>query len=301
MTKAVEIKTMKLYHHLERIERRLKHAAASKDVELVPEKTSGDDSIDPEVLGTLDSLHFYGDEPIQAVQKLLGQVRETRGVSDAAAQRVLDIGTGFGGTARLLAHRTGVQVDALELQPDLSDTGRELTRRCGLERQVTHLTGDFLVRPVTHERYDVIVGLLCFLHIGQWRELFTRCCQSLQPGGVLYVEDFFRRNDEADFNDEEKRILREDVYCVELCVQAELQALIQECGLEVVQFEDVTTKWLPYVTKRAENYEANLEKHIMLDGEATAKGLNHFYKSVADIFTRGNLGGYTLVARRPLP
>jgi hypothetical protein len=54
MTKHEEIKTIKLYLHPDRIERGLKELGyTSKGVQ-----------VDPEKLATLNSLHFFGDEPI---------------------------------------------------------------------------------------------------------------------------------------------------------------------------------------------------------------------------------------------
>jgi len=64
---------------------------------------------------------------------------------------------------------------ALEQQPDLSAASRELTRCCRLDEQVKHLTGDFLALPVQLNEYDAVVGLLCFLHVGNWLPLFQRC------------------------------------------------------------------------------------------------------------------------------
>jgi sarcosine/dimethylglycine N-methyltransferase len=297
MTKHEEIKTMKLYHHLDRIERRLQLAnktSSSNSPELPTPDSTNKSPLDPELLGTLDTLHFFGDEPIQKIQQLITLQRQI--AQDTV--HVLDIGTGYGGSARLLAHRTGCHVDALELQPDLSAVAQQLTARCALDNRVTHLTGDFLLRQVATERYNVIVGLLCFLHIGQWQELFARCLQSLAPGGVLYVEDFFQRGDT--FSQREKEILKDDVYCAELGTKQQLQAALEAAGFTDVQFEDVTEKWTPYVTVRAETFRADLATHIEADGEDTARALDHFYTSVADVFAMGNLGGYTLKARRPL-
>ncbi|KAH7484187.1 hypothetical protein PRIC1_003491 [Phytophthora ramorum] len=280
MAKYQEIKTMKLYHHLDRIERRLKELGY----------TSKDDQVDPEQLGTLDSLHFFGDEPIRNIVELLA---ETSG-----EKKVLDIGTGFGGTARLLAHRSGCNVHALELQPDLNDAAKELTRRCGLENQITHLSGDFLELPVLHHEYDAVVGLLCFLHIGNWRQLFQRCFDSLKPGGVLYVDDFFLRSEKLTVEDE--HTLKEDVYCAGLLRQEEILAVLSACGFKRPSIQDVTTKWQPYLSDRAAQYHAALETHIARDGVAAARGLDQFYTSVARLFGAGNVGGYTLVVRKPL-
>lgn len=279
MTKQEEIKTMQLYRHLDRIERRLRELGyTSKDVQ-----------VDPEQLGALDSLHFFGDEPIRHIAKLLADNPEDK--------RVLDIGTGYGGTARLLAHRCGCKVDALELQPDLSEAGRELTRRCGLDNHVTHLNGDFLELPILKKEYDTVVGLLCFLHIGHWRQLFQKCFDSLKPGGFLYVDDFFVRGEEL--TNEDKVTLKQDVYCADLLRQEEIREVLSECGFEKIDWQDVTTKWLPYLTDRAFQYHAALASHIARDGEAAARDLDHFYASVARVFQAGNVGGYTLIVRKP--
>ncbi|GLE04953.1 hypothetical protein PINS_up013934 [Pythium insidiosum] len=285
---------MKLYEHLDRLERRLKAAGSA-----LPDSSS-DALLDPELLASVDCLHYMGDEPIRAIQQLISDAatRHDKQPDPADNVRVLDLGTGYGGTARLLAHRTQCHVDALELQPDLSMIAEEMTRRCGLSAYVTHMTGDFLQSPVADEKYDVIVGLLSFMHIGQWRELFSRCFQSLKPGGVLYVEDFFRRG--ASFSEEELRILREETYCADLLSRDEMLKLLKDdIGFDAVQFDDMTDTWTPYLAARAKKFADHLDHHIEVDGEATAKSLNHFYQSVADVFSRGNLGGYRLAVRRP--
>ncbi|KAG2788361.1 hypothetical protein JG687_00015669 [Phytophthora cactorum] len=280
MIKHEEIKTMQLYRHLDRIDRRLKELGY----------TSKDAPVDPEQLGMLDSLHFFGDEPICHIVKLLDETLEEK--------KVLDIGTGFGGTARLLAHRSGCKVDALELQPDLSEAGRELTRRCGLSDHVTHLNGDFLELPLQENGYDAVVGLLCFLHIGHWRQLFQRCYDSLKPGGFLYVDDFFHRGESL--TNEDELTLKQDIYCADLLRQDEIRAVLKACGFEKLDFQDVTIKWRPYVSDRATQYHAALETHIARDGEAAAHDLDHFYTRVARLFRAGNVGGYTLIVRKPL-
>lgn len=287
-----EIKTMKLYHHVERIERRLRGLGYSNQ---------RDERVDPERLGTMDSLHFFGDEPIQRILQLINGGKDTSVDpidNTSAAKKVLDIGTGYGGTARLLAHRSGCHVDALELQPDLSAAGQHLTHRCGLDALITHKTGDFLQLSVAQGEYDVVVGLLCFLHIGNWPQLFQRCFDSLKAGGVMYVEDFFQRGQA--FTDQDTAILKNDIYCSTLCTREQLMALLEKCGFEEIDFQDVTPKWTPYVVSRHIAYHTELENHIAHDGRSVVEALDHFYASVATVFQAGNLGGFTLVVRKPI-
>lgn len=290
--KEQEIKTMKLYHHVDRIERRLQDLGYSL--------SNQSEHIDPERLGTMDSLHFFGDEPIRRILRLIsnGDGASASDNESEDAKKVLDIGTGYGGTARLLAHRSGCHVDALELQPDLSEAGKHLTRKCGLEQLISHKTGDFLQLPLLANEYDVVVGLLCFLHIDNWSQLFQRCYDSLKEGGVMYVEDFFLRG--LQLTDEEKTVLRSDIYCPQLYRREELVTILKKCGFASIDFQDVTAKWAPYVVNRHVTYHAALDTHIAYDGKSVAEALDHFYSSVAKVFQGGNLGGFTLVVRKPV-
>ncbi|KAF1330497.1 Sterol 24-c-methyltransferase, partial [Globisporangium splendens] len=285
-----EIKTMKLYHHVDRIERRLQDLGYSL--------SNQSELVDPERLGTVDSLHFFGDEPIQRILQLINASSGSNQDDANETMKVLDIGTGYGGTARLLAHRSGCRVDALELQPDLSAAGAHLTRKCGLDMLIVHKTGDFMRLPLVENEYDVVVGLLCFMHIGNWPQLFQRCYASLKAGGVMYVEDFFLRSQEL--TQDEHILLENDVCCSQLYKKDELMAVLTTCGFESIEFQDVTAKWVPYVVNRSVTYHANLQTHIASDGKNVAEDLDHFYASVAKVFQGNNLGGFTLVVRKPL-
>lgn len=297
MTETLEpheaIKTMKLYHDLERIERRLRHELGVDIRVAGGDKTSDEaDALDPEVLARVDSLHFYDDEPVRHILKLLEDVPP----SQDDARLVLDVSTGYGGTARLLAHRSGCDVHALELQPDMLAVGQALTRRCRLDNQVTHVLGNVLdpPPPLLDSRYDAVVGLLSFLHIGNWDTLFARCNESLRPGGFLFVEDFYLCGMKLPHEDAE--ILRNDIYCSSLLREDELREVLAKSGFRRFEIRDLTAQWTPYVVQRAEKYSAQLKQHIARDGEQVARGLDRFYASVARIFQLGNVGGYALVS-----
>jgi cyclopropane fatty-acyl-phospholipid synthase-like methyltransferase len=151
--------------------------------------------------------------------------------------------------------------------------------------------------PLVDNEYDVVVGLLCFMHIGNWPQLFRRCFASLKAGGVMYVEDFFLRGPEL--TEHERTLLKDDVYCSQLYKKDELVALLTKCGFESIEFQDVTAKWVPYVVNRSVTYHANLQTHIASDGKHVAEGLDHFYASVAKVFQGDNLGGFMLAVRKP--
>lgn len=290
------IKTMKLYHELERIERRLLHELGV-DVRLSSGGNSGWEDghqpLDPELLARVDSLHFLDDEPVRRILELL---EASPPLQDDDGQLVLDVGTGYGGTARLLAHRSGCGVHALELQPDMLAVGQALTQRCRLDDKVLHVLGNVLDPPpqLLEARYDAVVGLLSFLHIGSWDALFARCFASLRSGGFLFVEDFYQRG--LTLPEEDAEALRSDIYCSSLLRLDELREVLAKSGFRRVELRDLTAQWTPYVARRADTYRAQLKQHVARDGEQLAYGLDHFYASVARVFQRGHVGGYALVA-----
>ena len=77
---------------------------------------------------------------------------------------VLDVGSGLGGPARYLAHKTGCLVTAIELQDDLHREAENLTQRCNLQQKLKHITGDFLQMDLGGYSYQARVFLLISWH-----------------------------------------------------------------------------------------------------------------------------------------
>eukprot|EP00568_Trieres_chinensis_P001719 CAMPEP_0183304082 /NCGR_PEP_ID=MMETSP0160_2-20130417/9296_1 /TAXON_ID=2839 ORGANISM="Odontella Sinensis, Strain Grunow 1884" /NCGR_SAMPLE_ID=MMETSP0160_2 /ASSEMBLY_ACC=CAM_ASM_000250 /LENGTH=150 /DNA_ID=CAMNT_0025467071 /DNA_START=77 /DNA_END=525 /DNA_ORIENTATION=- len=138
-----EIKTMKLYSSVERIENELR----KRGIELLPNGDGGiggDSSsssstfvpLDPKSISSVDSMHYEGDDAVYSCI-------ERANVGPASV--LLDVGSGFGGPARVLAERTGCDVVALEMQGDVHETAEKLTASCDLgDGTVRHVRGDFL-------------------------------------------------------------------------------------------------------------------------------------------------------------
>ncbi len=158
-----ELKSMPLYRDVDRIYAEL--AAAGLD---------NDDKLVASDLAAFDQYHYHGTDAVDvAIASLDIQ-------SDDC---VLEIGSGIGGPARHIANTTGAKVVALELQPDLNKTARDLTRRCGLSERIEHVCGDVLEYSPGDLQFDVIVSWLAFFHIEQRQELLARCKNYLKPSG----------------------------------------------------------------------------------------------------------------------
>src|SRR6185295_17473529 len=88
-----------------------------------------EDGADParptfESLAPYDQFHGRG---LEATEEAAGVVRV------AAADRLLDVGSGIGGPARYMARRFGCHVTGIDLTAEFCDVARHLTRLLGFE------------------------------------------------------------------------------------------------------------------------------------------------------------------------
>ena len=89
--------------------------------------------------------------------------------------RVLDVGGGIGGAARLLASAADCRVTVLDLTEEYVRTGRELTRRVGLSERVAFVHGDALRAPFDSGAFDVVWTQHATMNVVDKPAFFARC------------------------------------------------------------------------------------------------------------------------------
>jgi cyclopropane fatty-acyl-phospholipid synthase-like methyltransferase len=169
----------------------------------------------------------------------------------------------------------------------------------GLDRKVNHLCGDFkqVSKFLAPASFNAVVSWLTVLHFEDRMALFKQCYTLLQPGGTFYAADFFARNPLPVL---EKQILRDEVYCYNLPSLAQYKEELEAAGFEIVVADDCTTEWTGITAQRVKDWEAKREEMIAIAGESVYSDTGHFYSVVADLYSKGNLGGVSIVARKPL-
>ncbi len=270
------IKTMKLYQHVERVER-----------ELAARGLTAAGPLDPGVLEPLDQLHYHGSSAVREAARQLGLDAESS---------VIDVGSGLGGPARVLASETGCHVTAVELQPDLHALAGQLTRRCGLDHRIDHRCGDFLDGDWPDSTWDALVSWLTFLHIPDRGSLLKRCHDCLRPGGRLFVEDFFTR---SPLTTHQQALLAEEVHCRDLPDRQSYLEQIEAAGLALDEVVDLSEQWTAFVASRLAAFQADHRRYTDLHGEPTYQALDRFYSVIVELFESGCLGGIRWTARRP--
>jgi len=270
------IEAMPLYTNLDRIERGL----AAQGI-------GPGDSIRPEQLFLLDQWHYHGTDAIAAAAVALGLGPQSR---------VLDIGAGVGGPARFLAHTTGCQVTALELQPGLHAIGVDLTRRTGLSDRVTHVRGDALAEPLPDAGFDAVVSWLAIVHVPERARLFRRLARALRPGGGCYVEDLCMLKTFASGDREDARRI---VFANSLSSPSEYAQDLVAAGFSDVAVTDLTPDWAPFATERLTAWRQNKAAYAAVHGEGAYLAQELFYTVIARLYASGSLGGIRLIARVP--
>ena len=103
--------------------------------------------------------------------------------------RVLDLGGGIGGGARLLAAEAGCRVTVLDLTEAYVEVGRDLTRRTGLEDRVEFVHGDALAAPFADGAFDGVWTQHASMNIPDKDALYAEAGRVLRAGGTLAIHE----------------------------------------------------------------------------------------------------------------
>ena len=270
-----DIKSMTLYHHVDRVVNELRELGKPNDEPLrVGELTP------------FDQLHYHSTEAVDEA------IRAT-GIGEGSS--VLEIGSGLGGPSRYLAATSGAAVTALELQEDHHRMAVDLTRRCGLVDRVTHLCGDFLTHLWDGKEFDAVVSWLALYHIPQRAILLDRCRSLLPVGGFLYVEDLCERRP---FDDDEREELASELFANYLPSSDRYRQDLADAGFEVLVCDDMSDDWTEFTRERLDQYRQQQDRHLRVHGEEVFETMCGFYTTMVRRVSDGKLGGIRGVARR---
>ncbi|MBG6239283.1 SAM-dependent methyltransferase [Mycetocola sp. CAN_C7] len=141
------------------------------------------DHLQPDDLLTVDEFHIGG---VQSARDLALAAGITAG------SRVLDVGSGIGGPARLFASHYGATVVGVDVTPEFVRTAASLTERTGLADQVAFVDASALNLPFADEEFDVATLLHVGMNIADKGTAFAEVARVLRPGGVFAIYDVMR-------------------------------------------------------------------------------------------------------------
>ncbi|MDP9368205.1 MAG: class I SAM-dependent methyltransferase [Chloroflexota bacterium] len=138
------------------------------------------DALQVEDLAQIDQLHSGG---AHATRTLIGRASMQPGM------RVLDVGGGLGGPARLIAHDAACTVTVLDLSEEFCRVGEMLTARVGLTGRVTFQHGSALDIPFPDGAFDWVWTQHSTMNIVEKERLYREIYRVLRPGGSLAMQE----------------------------------------------------------------------------------------------------------------
>jgi SAM-dependent methyltransferase len=192
--------------------------AAGKDV----------DHLQPADLALLEDFHTMGRIATSQLVDLIGITSDTR---------VLDAGSGIGGTARFVADRFGCCVTAVDLTEEYCETSNWLNRRVGLDRQISVRQADVTDLPFADATFDVVLSQHVQMNVADKARLYSEARRVLDDGGRLALWDItIGGHGELDYP--LPWATRPDVS--HLGTTEQLKSSIESAGFEIERWTDLT-------------------------------------------------------------
>jgi len=139
-------------------------------------------------------LYEAGDTIREASAKTVARMADSLEDLDASS-RVLDLGAGYGGSARALAKRFGCKVTCLNLSQTQNRRNREMNETSGLDDAIDVVHGNFEALPFEDDSYDVVWSQDSFLHSGKREQVLREARRVLKPGGTTVFTDPMQADD----------------------------------------------------------------------------------------------------------
>lgn len=134
----------------------------------------------PEDLAPVDEFHIRGRAATLELARAAGL---------DSTKRVLDVGSGVGGTSRCLAGQFGCRVIGIDLTDEYCRAAAMLSARIGLTDLVDYRQGDATDLPFNDGAFDVVWTEHVAMNIPDKPRLYSEMHRVLKPGGTLVIYD----------------------------------------------------------------------------------------------------------------
>jgi len=103
--------------------------------------------------------------------------------------RIIDLGGGFGGSARHLAKKFGCKVVVINLSEAENERGRKMNKDQGLDHLIDIIDGSFDDVPYDDNSFDIVWSEDAILHSDDREQVMNETKRVLKPGGDLIFTD----------------------------------------------------------------------------------------------------------------
>jgi sarcosine/dimethylglycine N-methyltransferase len=186
------------------------------------------DRLQPADLAMVEDFHTMGRIATSQLVDLVGITSDSR---------VLDAGSGIGGTARFVADQCRCHVAAVDLTDEYCDTARWLNRLVGLDDWITVRQADVTELPFADGSFDIAFSQHVQMNIADKPRLYREARRVLTNGGRLALWDItIGEPGELDYPlpwADQPRVSH-------LATPDELRAAVESAGFAIDHWNDLT-------------------------------------------------------------
>jgi sarcosine/dimethylglycine N-methyltransferase len=202
--------------------------------------------------------------------------RMAKKAGSLAGKHVLDLGSGYGGAARVLAGEYGANVTCLNLSAVENERNRALTREAGLEDRITVVDGSFDSVPFPAESFDLVWSQDAILHAPNRRAVLDEVVRVLKPGGSFIFTDPMQAD--ALQNTDALQPIYDRIHLPDLASFGFYREELSGRGFEEVSVEELTGHMRTHYARVGEELDARRNELDAGDAfvDRMLKGLSHW-------------------------
>jgi phosphoethanolamine N-methyltransferase len=225
-------------------------------------------------------------------------VREHLAGLDLAGRTVLDVGSGLGGGALLMAGELGAKVIGLDIEAPLVEGARRYAEEAGLSGRVEYRLVQPGPFPLPDRAVDLVYSSGAFTQIADKESLFIECLRVLRPGGRLVVYDWMTHDGSPSAAMQYFYKLEGLTYAMRPL--AAHGALLRAAGFVEIELEDLSDWYRREARREWERMRGPLFP-VMAErlGQAGAEHFVENWKAMVAVLDMGELRPGRYRARRP--
>jgi sarcosine/dimethylglycine N-methyltransferase len=222
-------------------------------------------------------MYEYDGEKIATASRRTVEQMMDRLTNLDADSDVIDIGSGYAGSARFITQHADCPVTALNLSAVQNQRARQINREQGLDDRIEVIDGSFEDLPFDDETFDVVWCQDSILHSADRERVFREVDRVLRPGGEFIFTDPMQQ---PDATAAELKPVLERIHLPSMGSIALYSGYADRLGWETVGIDampNAIVKHYSSVLKELESREAELSESISANYIARMKkGLQHW-------------------------
>jgi ubiquinone/menaquinone biosynthesis C-methylase UbiE len=216
-------------------------------------------TLEPEIMDTAEEARDYDAMDHATVNRVF--VDDFLPVHAAGTPGpILDVGTGTAQVPIELCRRDpAYQVTAVDLADHMLAVGRQNVRRAGLEKQLRLERWDAKAMPCPEGAFAAVISNSIVHHIPEPMAVFVEMVRVVRPGGVLFVRDLLRPDDEpalrglvdmyaTDANAHQRKMFADSLHAA--LSLAEVQSLVTTLGFHAATVRQTTDRHWTWAARK---------------------------------------------------